>query len=60
MSQIAHDFYASNPLIFLPLLALLIFVAFFLTIIVRAVLANPAELNASAQLPFDSTEGRHE
>jgi hypothetical protein len=58
MSQIARHFYLDNPLIELPIVALLLFVAVFVSVCWRALRARSREMDAMAKMPLEE-EGRH-
>ncbi|MBK8170692.1 MAG: CcoQ/FixQ family Cbb3-type cytochrome c oxidase assembly chaperone [Sandaracinaceae bacterium] len=61
MSTIAHHFYTESPLLFLPLVALLIFVGVFAAVSIRAMTASRDSLDAAARLPLESDkDGTHE
>lgn len=53
MSSIAHNFYVQSPLLFLPLLALVLFVAVFVAIFVRVLLVPKASHDARARLALE-------
>jgi hypothetical protein len=62
MSTIARQFFADSPVIFFPILALLLFLVVFVVLTVRAIRTRPEELDALARIPFGDEEEapRHE
>ncbi len=53
MSSIAHNFYLESPLLFLPLVALVLFVSVFVAILVRVAVSPKASHDARARLALD-------
>ena len=62
MSGIAHQFFVDSPVIFFPILALLIFVFVFFFVVVRVLRARSEDIDALARIPFGDAEEapRHE
>ena len=62
MSTIARQFFADSPLIFFPIIALLLFVSVFLLVTTRALRARREDIDALARIPFGDAEEspRHE
>jgi cbb3-type cytochrome oxidase subunit 3 len=60
MSAIARQFFADSPVIVFPIFALLLFVAVFIVVTVRALRTQPSEIDALARIPLaDDDEARH-
>ncbi len=62
MSAIAHQFFADSPVIFYPIIALLIFVFVFFFVTARVLRARTEDIDALARIPFGDAEEapRHE
>lgn len=62
MSGIAHQFFVDSPVIFFPILALLIFVFVFFFVTARILRARSEDIDALARIPFgdDEEAPRHE
>lgn len=60
LSALASDFFAASPLLLLPVIALLLFLAAFTAVTWRALRKKPAELENIARLPLgdDDRENR--
>jgi len=56
LSQMAKTFFGQSPLLVLPLLALGIFAAVFLSIIVRTMRGDKSRFDAVAALPLTSED----
>jgi VIT1/CCC1 family predicted Fe2+/Mn2+ transporter len=60
LSWISSDFFARSPLLALPVIALLLFMAVFAAAAVRAAIANRSQLERMARMPLeDESEARH-
>jgi cbb3-type cytochrome oxidase subunit 3 len=53
LSALASDFFAASPLLVLPVIALILFLAAFTAVTWRALRKKPAELEPIARLPLD-------
>jgi hypothetical protein len=53
LSWIASDFFARSPVLVYPLIALLLFMAVFVTAALRAALADRAQIDRMARLPLE-------
>lgn len=53
MRAISESFFADNPLMAGPLIAMLLFLAIFAVVVVRVVSARRTEMDRSARLPFE-------
>ncbi len=51
-----REFFAQHPMLALPVMALVIFVAVFAMIVVRTMRRQPAQFDALASLPLDAEE----
>ena len=51
-----REFFAHHPMLALPVLSLLLFIAIFAMIVARTMRRQPAQLDALAALPFASEE----
>lgn len=62
LSALASDFFAASPLLMLPVVALILFLAAFTVVTWRALRKKPAELEPIARLPLgdDETENPRE
>lgn len=62
MSTIARQFFADSPVIFFPVIALLLFLFLFIVVVVWSVRARRTEMDALARLPFGDAEetSRHD
>lgn len=52
MSRLAHDFFASSPVLALPVIALVIFTTVFVGISIKAFRMSKLEADAHASLPL--------
>lgn len=59
MSTIAHNFYTQSPLLFYPLIALLIFIGVFVAVSVRAIASTRGAFDDAARLPLEDNRGSH-
>lgn len=51
-----REFFAQHPMLALPVMSLVIFVAVFAMIVLRTMRRQPAQLDALAALPLDAEE----
>lgn len=51
-----REFFAHHPLLALPVLSLLLFVAVFAMIVARTLRRPPSQLTSLASLPFETSE----
>ena len=51
-----REFFAQHPMLALPVMSLVIFVAVFAMIVVRTMRRRPAQFDALAALPLDTEE----
>ena len=51
-----REFFAHHPMLALPVLSLLLFIAVFALIVARTLRRRPAQFDALAALPLDSAE----
>lgn len=56
LSALASEFFASSPLMMLPIVALLLFLCVFTAATWRALRRKPAELEPIARLPLDDDQ----
>jgi hypothetical protein len=56
LSFMAQGFFSDNPLVFFPIVALLIFMATFAIITIRALRSDPELISTMASLPLASEE----
>lgn len=56
MSRMATDFFAQSPVLALPLIALIIFAAVFVAIVIRTMRLPSAVTDANAKLPLSESD----
>ena len=56
MSSIARQFFADSPVIFFPVLALILFITVFLLVTVRVLRARREDIDALARIPLGDSE----
>jgi hypothetical protein len=53
MTRMAEEFFASSPLLMLPILSLLVFLTVFLTVVVRTIRTSEDTISSRASLPLE-------
>lgn len=56
LSQIAKTFFGASPVLGYPVIAMLIFLAVFLVVSVRALRKDRSEIDQLAKIPFEGEE----